>query len=893
MEPKVAQTFGKYEIIAELGRGGMGVVYKARDPLIGRLVALKTLSPEVLSAPDLLKRFSREAQSAGNLQHPNVVTIYELGEVSGLPYIAMELVEGETLAQIISRQAPMPLAKKLSIIGQFCQGLGHAHQHGVTHRDVKPANILVKNDGVVKVVDFGIAHLELAAMTRSGMFVGTVHYSSPEQINNVKLDSRSDIFAAGVVIYEFLTYTRPFDGPNIAAVFNQVLNKEPAPLRQFVPDIPAELEAIVTRCMRKDPDERYQTLEEMLLELDPLAESVQQKFAQQFVSQVPELIARRDFSRAREILLDVLTFDRSHSLAKNLLAEVNAEIRRQEASIKIADCLTRGQASLQKGDYQGAVQIFEEAVKFDSKHEQARSLLAMARGELERIAEVNKQLATGKNAYRSGDLTDAETSLSKVLALDQNNPEAQVLLLQIQKERAERERRFRLQEGLWHCRSLLAANFFEQAYEKLVQLQNEFPAEAEVQQLLAEARPKSEALRKEVEVIKTCLTTKRFREGFDRAGALASRFPGRGDLVELYQTARSQHETMERRLREDLRQVRNLLQEDLCEQALQSLLDLQKEFSNDASVQQLLQETREKAEELRRGIEAAKAFLEANRFREADERASALAAKFPRRADLAQLSQAARSQYEAAERRRELESGVEKIRSLIKGKDYAGAIDRCRLLHQKFPGNPAVQQLLAQAESEKQAADLERQIVETSQPIRALLNAGRHDEAAAQAEQALARFPGNADLERLLVNAREHQCAARFKTIKSLYDAANFGEAVREAQSALQQFPDNSELRKLLNAATEQRAKQEESPIVSATSIFHVQDFAREAQPDAGFSLHPEGYSSAPPVAVPEVEPPTPGVEAQPAEHVAARGKGRKPYFSWAQFRLYSSLFWR
>ena len=271
MEEKALQKFGKYEIIAELGRGGMGVVYRARDPFIGRLVALKTLTPDVLSEPELLKRFYREAQSAGNLHHPNVVTIYDLGEAEGVPYIAMELVEGESLREIIARQTPMPLAQKVSIIRQFCEGLGHAHQHGVIHRDVKPANILVMSDGTAKVVDFGIAHLESASMTQSGVFIGTVLYASPEQVNNITVDARSDIFSVGVVTYEFLTHVNPFYGPTIVSMLGQVLNKEPAPVRQLAPNVPAELEAIVSRCLRKNPDERYQTLEDMLLDLEPVA----------------------------------------------------------------------------------------------------------------------------------------------------------------------------------------------------------------------------------------------------------------------------------------------------------------------------------------------------------------------------------------------------------------------------------------------------------------------------------------------------------------------------------------------------------------------------------------------------------------------------------------------
>jgi serine/threonine-protein kinase len=879
MEEKTLQKFGKYEIIAELGRGGMGVVYKARDPLIGRLVALKTLSSDVLSDPDLLKRFYREAQSAGNLQHPNVVTIYDLGEASGSPYIAMELVEGETLREIIARQSPLPLAQKLSIIRQFCQGLGHAHQHGVTHRDVKPANILVTSDGTAKVVDFGIAHLETTSITKSGVFIGTVLYASPEQVNNMKVDSRSDIFSVGIVIYEFLTYVNPFNGPTVLSMISQVLTKEPAPLRQLAPEIPAELEAIVSRCLQKDPDKRYQTLEEMLLELEPVAESLGQDFAKQIVNRVPELIARRDFSRAREVLLKVLTIDRSDSAAKNLLAEVNSEIRRQEVSTKIADCLHRGQESSQKGDYKAAVQSFEEALRFDSKHEQAQSFLAIARQELERAEAVRTQLVSSKNAYRSGDLTEAEVSLKKVLELDMHNPEAQDLLSQIQNERAEREKHFRLQEGVWQARNLIRQDNYEGALAALAGLQDEFAAEAEIQQLSEEALRKSEALRNEVETVYAFLQANQFREAFKGAGALASRFPGRADVAQLYEAARSQCEAMERRLQEGLWQVRNLLQQCLYEQALDMSVELQKEYASDAGVGQLLEEARQKSDGLRKEVESVKASLHANRLREASARAAALTSKYPGRPDIAQLYETAQSQYEAAESRRELEMSLAKIKSLIKHKNYVAAAELCSMLVQRFPDSSEVLQLAAQAENEKQTEELQRQMVAASQAIQSLISADRYDEAAAQAENALTQFPGNSDLARLLVTARRHLFVATLKSLRALNNSGRFDEAIHQARSSLEKFPGNAELEKLLRAAIESLGMQPSTQPVGATGIFRAQDLCPQppgdiSQPDA-LPTPPANLSPPPPAAMEQIEPSEGGPEHQAPETGALPGRHR------------------
>ncbi len=716
---KVAQKFGKYEIIAELGRGGLGVVYKARDPLIGRLVALKALAPEVLADPDLLMRFYREAQAAANLQHANVVTIYDLGEISGSPYIAMELVEGDTLRKIIDRKTPIPLAQKLSIIRQFCAGLAHAHQHGVIHRDVRPENILVMTDGTA-VVDFGIARLESSSMTRAGLSIGAVQYSSPEQINKGTLDARSDIFAAGVVIYEFLTYRRPFEGPTMAAIIEEVMKKDPAPLRQQVLDIPAELETIVGRCLRKDPDARYQKLDEMLSDLGPIAQSLQQNLAEHLMGQVPDLIARGEFTRARDVLLNVMTLDRGHSAAKSLLAEVNAEIKRSEVSTKITDCVNRGQASLQAGDYQSAVKSAEEALKIDPNHEPARSLLAVARREMERNAEEQKRLVASQNAYLSGNSADAEISLKRVLELAPNNPDALALLQQIRNDRGEKEKRLWLQEGLWQARNLLQQSFFEEASQKLTQLRGAFPAEAEIPQLLAEANQKSEALRNEVEGVRVCLAENRLQEAFQRAGNLAS--------------------------------------------------------------------------------------------------------TYPTRADLAQLFEVARGQFQSGESRRELEAGLAKIRTLIKDRVYAVAIERCDMLQRRYPDNTEIRQLRAQAESEKKATEAQRPILEAAKPIQTLLNAGKYDAAAAQAEQALARFPGNAELGQLLVMAHQGKRMAQVSIIKALIEGGSFEQAIRQGQSALEQYPGDAELENLIKTASEQRDRKEEPDSFRATEIFRVEN---------------------------------------------------------------------
>ena len=268
------QQIGRYEILEEIGRGAMGVVFKGRDPLIGRTVAVKTITSGVAESVDLLERFYREARAAGGLQHPNIVTIYEMAESGGSPFIAMEYLEGESLEKLVARKAALPLSTKVSYVIQTSRALDFAHRRGIIHRDVKPANIVVTADGMVKVVDFGIARIADTSKTQTGAMLGTLAYMAPEQLRGQYADAQGDIWALGVVLYELLAYQRPFTGDNHAAVLLSILQNEPPPIRQIVPECPVALESILSRALRKDHRERYSTMAAFLKDLEKIAPSL-------------------------------------------------------------------------------------------------------------------------------------------------------------------------------------------------------------------------------------------------------------------------------------------------------------------------------------------------------------------------------------------------------------------------------------------------------------------------------------------------------------------------------------------------------------------------------------------------------------------------------------------
>ena len=263
---------GRYEIVGELGRGAMGVVYKATDPVIGRTVAVKTIKLSAegtgLTRPELLARFQTEARAAGLLTHPNIVVVFDAGEEDGLYYITMELVEGRSLQALLDDGHSFPLPRVLRIMEQACSALQFAHERNVVHRDIKPANLMLTGDDTVKVTDFGTAKiLQFGTVQQTAHVMGTPSYMSPEQVKGRAVDGRSDIFSLGVMLYEMVTGEKPFPGQNITTVIYKIVNEEPVPPKQVDPSIHPGISALVMRALAKDPDTRYQSCREMLEDL--------------------------------------------------------------------------------------------------------------------------------------------------------------------------------------------------------------------------------------------------------------------------------------------------------------------------------------------------------------------------------------------------------------------------------------------------------------------------------------------------------------------------------------------------------------------------------------------------------------------------------------------------
>jgi len=277
LDKALRPTVGRYEILEELGQGAMGTVYLGRDPKINREVAIKTLSFTNVSddkLEEVKERFLREAEAAGRLSHPNIVTIFDVGEEHDLAYMAMQLLKGRPLADFCQKGGLMPVKKVLTVVGEVAEALEYAHNHGVVHRDVKPENIILLDEGQVKVADFGIARVMSTSNTQTGVILGTPNYMSPEQVEGSHVDGRSDLFSLGVVMYELLSGDKPFHGDNMAHLMYNIANGSHAPLKNVAPDVPECCQRIVKKLLASDREKRYKTAGNLLDQLNDCRHSL-------------------------------------------------------------------------------------------------------------------------------------------------------------------------------------------------------------------------------------------------------------------------------------------------------------------------------------------------------------------------------------------------------------------------------------------------------------------------------------------------------------------------------------------------------------------------------------------------------------------------------------------
>ena len=491
------ETIGKYRVIAKIGQGAMGVVYKALDPGINRVLAVKTMSADLASEPELRQRFEREARTAGRLSHKHLITIYDLFEEHGRIFIAMEYLEGEELKSKISRAEPMSLERRLRWMRELSEGLDHAHQKEIVHRDIKPGNIFITRRDHVKILDFGIARIASSELTKSGMVMGTPNYMSPEQVMGKRVDHRSDIFSAGAVLYELLTSRKPFTGKSYHDTFTNIVTQDPEPLQKVEPTLPPELNAIVVRALVKDPSHRYQRMKHFTRDINQMAKTLDSRryYIQRETLRVvdaldgllrensqrlepfPTVGAAKEFVRwvrqrldAKEKLEPVRVLDpdpgylesvEMHTRAVRACERIatrvlrakereaaSASAPRQEAPVHppveerhVTELLSKAQAFYQRGELQRALSVVDGVRDLDPNHEGAKTLhsrvssrLAEQRLEEERARQAAELFQTAAAKFETADPAACLPLLSEIFRLQPDHLEATALQEKVQEQ---------------------------------------------------------------------------------------------------------------------------------------------------------------------------------------------------------------------------------------------------------------------------------------------------------------------------------------------------------------------------------------------------------------------------------------------------------------------------
>ena len=389
---------GRYEVEGRVGRGGMGTVYLANDPVLGRRVAIKVFLGE-LDLPDARERFIREARSAAALNHANIVTIHDFGEFSSQPFIVMEYIGGETLAETIRARRVVPVVEKLRWLEDLCGGVAYAHENGVLHRDIKPSNLIIDRSGRLKILDFGVARM-VGTGTKATALIGTPGYMAPEQILGDAVDARSDVFSIGVVAYELLSYTEAFPGETMPTISHRVLNVEPVSIAAIVPDIQPDLAAVVTRALQKSMDARY-----------PDATSLRQAFGR--VRRHLELYGASDSSTV--LLSRVPTRP-----ADGLRATPPAAPRSNTS--RVASAVARARVQLDAGDLNGALESCEQALAIDEANGEALAIQQAIRAAAAR-QHARALLQDAERCIAAQTLAEAQELIEQARSLDPNSEE--------------------------------------------------------------------------------------------------------------------------------------------------------------------------------------------------------------------------------------------------------------------------------------------------------------------------------------------------------------------------------------------------------------------------------------------------------------------------------------
>jgi len=839
MASNVPAKIGKYDVIDVIGRGGMGIVYKATDPHLDRLVAIKMMIGPFGDNPDFLKRFYREAQSLGGLQHPNIVTVYDLGDYGGNPYLVMQYLEGEPLDSVLRNRRPLSLLEKINITILVCQGLSYAHHRGVVHRDIKPANIMLARDGSVKIFDFGIAHVGDQNVTRTGEIIGTLSYMSPEQVNAKPVDARTDIFSAGVVLYQIYTNHLPFEGESIHATRLKIVHDPPPPLRNFFSTYPAELENILLRALAKDPDERYSSADEFALDLTQLQAQLKQELIRQEMQAAALLLERGDIYKAQDSLLRVLKIDQHHTNATRLIREVQQRIKKEEIVGQVRGLRQRAEEALADHQFETAQECVERAISLDRNNVDLHKLSEEIRTGASRAKKLHDALKRAESAHAEGELDTAKGAAEEALELAPDDTEAKSLYRLIHRDWVERSRQRQMEGFLFQARQEISSRNFSAALDILKKAEALEPEAPQVRALVESAVSgrEQERRRRELETITREVEDALNHDDYCRACEKADhglvRFPGEPRLLKLRSLADRQRQIEERKqfVDEQIAVARNLLQEGRNEELLILLEAALAKVGAEPRLQSLLTIVSENVQRERlerrkaESLQKARNFLRNQEYGDAIRTLEAIVKEVADDVETRDLLERARGEQEAS------------VQKTIRRAQEQSVLDlRIQILEEALRKSPQEAKLQEQLRG---VHDLEKLVSSLANEARRLEQAQQYDHALVKWEALRSTYRHYRDLERIIENVRRLREQARTDARKTWIEksqnalrSADYVRASALVGQAIQEFPrdaDLMEIKERAEAGLRLRGKAQEK-LADARTFLASQQWERGAE---------------------------------------------------------------
>jgi len=798
---------GKYEVSGLLGRGGMGRVYRAFDRQLGRDVAIKTLTEGFAGDSEMLERFYREAAKTGMLKHPNIVTVYDLGEQDGWPYIVMEYVAGQALDRAIQSNQGLSLAAKLSILEQVCHALDYAHRNDVIHRDVKPANVIVQPDGVAKLLDFGIARQDKSdrGLTRTGSVIGTIHYMAPERLRDHPFDGRSDLFSAGVMLYQLLTGQLPFPGEDYGAI-QKILSDPYPPLSSCLRNYPVDLDEIIARSLAKDPDNRYATGDEMASDIASVTHQLKKEQVAEMFGEAEKLAGEEEFTKAREFLLRVAKLDAQHVGARQLMVRVQQSLLQRQRAAQIQQLRSQAEDARLEKRFADAISLSEQALKLDPSSSQLAAELEDLRQKKWRYEQVSGYLQQVEGARQKGDFEKAKAVMAQALEIDKDDSRVRSIYAILLRQVEEAAKQAKTKKLLDSARNEVGARHFTAAIKILTEVEQLDSSNPELISLLnaAKSGQQQEQRRRIIEQLQNeiamAVTADEVGRALEMVNQALTKMPNEAALSQFKgQLERQTHELDTRRLVDETVQKCRALLEKSPDEALKVARETLTRFPGNerlqvlqASIEEHIQ--RVTTEETRvRYLTLANEALNKRKYREAVRLLETCQAEGVFSDEMRGLLEFAR--HEASRERRDsaVEATLSQAQALLSKGSYDAAI---KFLEGAIAetDDVALRNLLEKVGAQRQASQKKSEVLTSA------LAGFLHDE---QLEEGVAFFkaqppavlqqPVAADALKTLRAAREGNRRA-LEAIGAAYAALDSGQLSATGGVLRDQLPSHSDL---------------------------------------------------------------------------------------------------